>query len=181
MIAMDDVYREYSNMIFRYLLTLCGDEHLAEELTQETFYQAVRSADRYDGSCKVTTWLCAIAKNKWKEHLRRHPSTVPLEESLLETDPGSPRAHAGSGVTAMHTGADSPATSAEDAFLTKTGEIEVHKAIHRLADPVREVVQLRLLGGLSFKEIAEVMDHTEEWARVTYYRGKLSLRKELEK
>ena len=63
----------------------------------------------------------------------------------------------------------------------KTGEIEVHKAIHRLADPVREVVQLRLLGGLSFKEIAEVMDRTEEWARVTYYRGKLSLRKELEK
>ena len=172
MIAMDDVYREYSNMIFRYLLTLCGDEHLAEELTQETFYQAVRSADRYDGTCKVTTWLCAIAKNKWKEHLRRHPSTVPLEESLLETGPGSPEAHANPG---------SPAASAEDAFLLKTGEIEVHKAIHRLADPVREVVQLRLLGGLSFKEIAEVMDRTEEWARVTYYRGKLSLRKELEK
>ena len=172
MIAMDDVYREYSNMIFRYLLTLCGDEHLAEELTQETFYQAVRSADRYDGTCKVTTWLCAIAKNKWKEHLRRHPSTIPLEESLLETAPGSPETHAGPG---------SPATSAEDAFLSKTGEIEIHKAIHRLADPVREVVQLRLLGGLSFKEIAEVMDRTEEWARVTYYRGKLSLRKELEK
>ncbi|MCR5135188.1 MAG: sigma-70 family RNA polymerase sigma factor [Clostridiales bacterium] len=161
MIAMDDVYREYSNMIFRYLLTLCGDEHLAEELTQETFYQAVRSADRYDGTCKVTTWLCAIAKNKWKEHLRRHPSTVPLEESLLETGPG--------------------VAGAEDAFLSRTGEIEVHKAIHRLADPVREVVQLRLLGGLSFREIAEVMDRTEEWARVTYYRGKLSLRKELEK
>ncbi len=172
MIAMDDVYREYSNMIFRYLLTLCGDEHLAEELTQETFYQAVRSADRYDGTCKVTTWLCAIAKNKWKEHLRRHPSTVPLEESLLETGPG---------VSGMHTGADSQAASAEDAFLTKTDEIEIHTAIHRLADPVREVVQLRLLGGLSFKEIAEVMDRTEEWARVTYYRGKLSLRKELEK
>ena len=161
MIAMDDVYREYSNMIFRYLLTLCGDEHLAEELTQETFYQAVRSADRYDGTCKVTTWLCAIAKNKWKEHLRRHPSTVPLEESLLETGPG--------------------VAGAEDTFLSRTGEIEVHKAIHRLADPVREVIQLRLLGGLSFREIAEVMDRTEEWARVTYYRGKLSLRKELEK
>lgn len=172
MIAMDDVYREYSNMIFRYLLTLCGDEHLAEELTQETFYQAVRSADRYDGTCKVTTWLCAIAKNKWKELLRRRPSTIPLEESLLKTGPGSSAEHAGPG---------SPASSAEDVFLSKTGEIEIHKAIHRLADPIREVVQLRLLGGLSFKEIAEVMDRTEEWARVTYYRGKLSLRKELEK
>ena len=180
MIAMDDVYREYSNMIFRYLLTLCGDEHLAEELTQETFYQAVRSADRYDGTCKVTTWLCAIAKNKWKEHLRRHPSTVPLEESLLDIGSDSPGSRTGHRA-APPAGPGTPAASAEDAFLTKTGEIEVHKAIHRLADPVREVVQLRLLGGLSFREIAEVMDRTEEWARVTYYRGKLSLRKELEK
>lgn len=166
MTSMDEIYRTYSNTLYRYLLSLCGDETLAEELTQETFYQAVKSADRYDGTCKVTTWLCAIAKNKWKEYLRKHPQQEPFEESLLEKG-----ATTGAAVNA----------SAESDYLSRTGALDIHKAIHRLPAPTREVMQLRLLGDLSFKEIAEVTGRTEEWARVTYYRGKLSLRKELEK
>ena len=173
MTSMDDIYRNYSDMLFRYLLSLCGDESLAEELTQETFYQAVRSADHYDGTCKVTTWLCAIAKNKWKEYLRKHPATEEFEESLFDRAGGS------SGTGLPH-GAASGA-SAESDYFSNISKLEIHKAIHQLPDNTREVVQLRIFGDLSFKEIAEVMDRTEEWARVTYYRGKLALRKELTK
>lgn len=72
MLSMDELYRAHANMIYRYLLALSGDAHTAEELTQETFYQAVRCLDRYDGSCKETTWLCAIAKNLYQAWQRRH-------------------------------------------------------------------------------------------------------------
>ena len=63
MLDMDSVYREYVTVVYKFLLSLCYEEDMAEELTQETFYQAVRSANRYDGSCKVSTWLCQIAKH----------------------------------------------------------------------------------------------------------------------
>lgn len=157
MLSMDAVYRDYSDMIYRYLLAQTGNEQLAEELTQETFYQAVRSADKYDYSCKVTSWLCGIAKNKLREYWRRHPSTEELTEEAAALD------------------------SPETQVLAQAGRLEIMKAIHRLPEPGREVVHLRLFSDLSFREIGEVFDRTEDWARVTYYRGKLALRKELTK
>ncbi len=60
---MDKIYREYSAFVFKYLMSLCHDELTAEELTQETFCRALRSVHRFDGSCKVSTWLCQIAKH----------------------------------------------------------------------------------------------------------------------
>ena len=71
MFEMDAAYREYAVMVYKFLLSLCYEEELAEELTQETFYQAVRSVDRYDGSCKVSTWLCQIAKHLWYREMER--------------------------------------------------------------------------------------------------------------
>ncbi len=80
-ISIETVYREYSNMIYKYLLSKTGDENIAEEITQETFYQAVKSADKFDFSSKVSTWLYAIAKNKLYEYWRKHPETDELSES----------------------------------------------------------------------------------------------------
>ena len=71
MLDMDVVYQRHAEMVFRFLMTLCRDEDTAEELTQETFYQAVRSSKKYDGSCKVSTWLCQIAKHLWFRELDR--------------------------------------------------------------------------------------------------------------
>ena len=68
----DEVYREYSQMVYKYLFSLTGDAHVAEEVTQETFYQAVRCAGRFDGSCRFSTWLCAIAKNQLNSYRRKH-------------------------------------------------------------------------------------------------------------
>ena len=71
MLDMDVIYREYVDSVFRFLMTLCREEGTAEELNQETFYQAVKSADKYDGTCKVSTWLCQIAKHLWYQELEK--------------------------------------------------------------------------------------------------------------
>lgn len=68
---VDEVYREYSTMVFKFLISLTGDPVLSEELTQETFYQAVKSVERFDGTCKVSTWFCQIAKNLWLQWLEK--------------------------------------------------------------------------------------------------------------
>ena len=147
------IYEEYFRELQRYLLSLCRDSRIAEELTQETFYQAVRSADRFDGSCKVSVWLCQIAKHLWYQHLRKRKPEEPLPEDGL------------------------PGPSAEEDVLTRQGHLDLLRQIHALPPSTREVVYLRAFGGLSFREIGDVLGRTETWARVTFYRGKEALRK----
>lgn len=156
MLSIEDVYRENSRKVYRYLLSLTHDAGLSEELTQETFYQAVKTLDRFDGSCKVSTWLCAIAKNLLLSERRKHPATEELSESVAAVP------------------------SPEDETLAKAGRVGLLRKMHLLDDEKREVMHLRLLGNLSFHEIGEVLGRTENWARVTYYRGKEKLKKELE-
>lgn len=151
---MSQVYRQHAQTVYRFLLAQCRDPGLAEELTQETFYQAVRSVDRFDGSCKVSVWLCQIAKHLWYQHLRRRRRETPLPEEL----PGA------------------PAPSAEEGLLAQEGRLELLRQIHALSPDAREVVYLRVFGGLSFREIGDVMGRTETWARVTFYRSKEKLR-----
>ena len=83
--SMEEIYQQYAQTVYRYLFSLVRDPDLAEELTQETFYQAIRSIDRYDASCKITTWLCAIAKNALRTHRRKHPPTEAIEDQPLQT------------------------------------------------------------------------------------------------
>ena len=154
--SMDQAFREHSQMVFRYLLSLGADSDQAEELTQETFYQAVKSAERFDGSCKLSTWLCAIAKNQCLVWLRKHPPAVPIEDAEPET------------------------SSAEAEVLEQTERMELLKLLHACPEPYRETIYLRIYGNLSFAQIGEIMGKTENWARVTFYRGKERLRKELE-
>ena len=83
--SMEEIYQQYAQTVYRYLFSLVRDPDLAEELTQETFCQAIRSIDRYDESCKITTWLCAIAKNALRTHRRKHPPTEAIEDQPLQT------------------------------------------------------------------------------------------------
>ncbi len=156
MLSMDELYRAHANMIYRYLLALSGDVHTAEELTQETFYQAVRCIDRYDGSCKETTWLCAIAKNLYQAWQRKHWRETEVLEDSLPSD-----------------------KTPESDVLRRLEYLELLQQIHTLEEPGREVLYLRLFGQLSFREIGEVLHKSENWARVTFYRGKEKLKKEL--
>ena len=148
---MEQIYQAHARTVYKFLLSQCHDADLAEELTQETFYQAVRSADRFDGSCKVSTWLCQIAKHLFYQHLRRQKREEPLPE---EQD------------------ALPPLPSAEGEALDRAGQLDLLRRIHDLPEPGREVVYLRAFGSLSFREIGDVLGRTETWARVTFYRGK---------
>lgn len=152
----DRLYKEHAKTVYKYLLSLTASEDLAEELTQETFYQAVKSINRFDGSCKITTWLCAIAKKQLSAYRRKHPETEEFQ------------------------GFGSIAASAEDEALSAEVKVSMFTGLHACPEPYREVLYMRILGGLSFKEIGEALGRTENWARVTYYRGKEKLRKELE-
>ena len=151
---MNQIYRQHAQTVYKFLLAQCRNPDLAEELTQETFYQAVRSVDRFDGTCRVSVWLCQIAKHLWYQHLRRHRREVPLPEEAPEA----------------------PAPSAEEGLLEQEGRLQLLRQVHGLPPDAREVVHLRVFGGLSFREIGDVMGRTETWARVTFYRSKEKLR-----
>ena len=147
-------------MVYKFLLSLCYEEELAEELTQETFYQAVRSVDRYDGSCKVSTWLCQIAKHLWYREMERRKrkgtSELPADMESLEKP-------------------------VEEQLLVKEEKMELFRKVHVLDEISKEIVLLRVTGAFSFKEIAELFGKNENWARVTYYRAKQKLLKGGEK
>lgn len=154
MISMEEVYEEHSQTIYRYLLFMTHDADLAEELTQETFFQAIKGIGRFDGNCRITTWLCAIAKNQLLAYRRKHPPTESLTESSVIA--GSP----------------------ENEVIASMNRLDILKKLHQIPEPGREIMHLRLFGNLSFREIGEIMGKSENWARVTYYRAKEQLRKE---
>lgn len=151
----DSIYQNESDLVYRYILSKTKDPHLAEEIVQETFYQAVRSADAYDNSCKISTWLCGIARNCLHTWQRKHQIHEELEEEKI------------------------PISQTDDAWLAKYSNIEILKALHQLEEPGREVFYMRVFGNLSFREIAEVFGWKESSARSNFYRAKMKLRKEL--
>jgi RNA polymerase sigma-70 factor (ECF subfamily) len=153
--SIEAVYKAHAQTVYRFLLSLTHDRNLAEEMTQETFYQAVRCIEHYDGSSKLSTWLCSIAKNQLYTYHKKHPSQQTLDD-ISTTVP-----------------------SAESDYFSSINKIELLKCLHNLTDPMREVMYLRLFGDLSFREIGDILAQTENWARVTYYRGKEKLLKEI--
>lgn len=154
--SVEQVYKEHAQTVYRYLLSITRDAHLSEELTQETFYQAVKSIGKYDSSCKMSTWLCSIAKNVLRTYQRKHPIMDEMVEQIPLKD------------------------QTEDVVLANMSKVNLFKNLQKMEGETKDVLYFRLFGELSFKEIGEILGRTENWARVTYYRGKEKLRKELE-
>ncbi len=148
---LDSVYREYAKTVYKFLLTKTQNSEWAEELTQETFYRALHSLHTYDGTCKMSTWLCQIAKHVFLQELNKKKKH---EADELSDD--IPSAEKGT----------------EAFFIDSEQKIELLTALHRTKEPFREILYLRLFGDLSFKEIGEILGQTETWARVNFYRGK---------
>lgn len=151
MLNLDSIYQEYAELVFKYLYSLCRNEHIAEELTQETFYQAVKSANKYDGTCKVSTWLCQIAKHLWYREMdrKKRKGTSQLVEEVLSDE-----------------------QSLEDRAVLKDDIFRIFQKVHILDEVSKEVFFLRVTGGLSFREIGNIFAKNENWARVTFYRAK---------
>lgn len=149
---LTEVYEQYADQVFKYLKVLCRNVDIAEELTQETFYQAVRSIDNYNGECKMSVWLCQIAKYTYYKYVDKQVKQT-QSPHLLNHLP-----------------------SVENGLIESENKIALYRMIHLLEEPYKEIVLLRILGGLTFKEIGEIHLKSENWARVTFYRAKLKLR-----
>lgn len=155
--SVKQYYEEHGKKVYLYLMSLCREPDTAEELTQETFYQAIKNLKSYSGKSSVYTWLCGIAKNLWLRELdrrKKHP--------VAEPDPYAP----------------DTTLSPDKSIELKDEKINLLRKIHALPEQEKEIVLLRATGELSFREIGEIFSRTENWARVTYYRAKQKLHKE---
>lgn len=156
MLNLDAAYKEHARMVYCFLKSLCYDDETAEELTQETFYQAVRCANQYDGTCKVSTWLCQIAKHLWyREQERRKKKGTKLLDDNLISDKKLP----------------------DEEVCIREEKMELFRKVHVLDETAKEVVLLRVTGAFSFREIGEIFGKNENWARVTFYRAKQKIMK----
>lgn len=155
---MAEIYKLYAKSVYRFLLHLSHDADLAEELTAETFYQAIKSINRYNGACKMDVWLCQIARHLWYRELegRKKHRMVSLDEAEE--------------LPCEDFGADALIIGAEST-------IDLFRRMQELDAVTREVIYLRMIGDLGYREIGEILGRTETWARVTFYRGKERMKK----
>ena len=150
------VYDKYFKDVYKYVLSLTLNESVAEEVTQETFFKAIKNIDKFDGRCTLFVWLCQIAKNTFFTHYQKSKRFSSMEEHLMKAS-----------------------DCFEESLLDKESAFEIHKVLHTLEEPYKEVFSLRVFSELSFKQIAELFNKTESWARVTYHRAKLKIQEEV--
>lgn len=153
------IYKEHFFGVYKYILSLCRDVSLAEEITQETFYRAMESFSRFRGDSTLFVWLCQIAKNTWYRHQRRQKRFVP--ELSEEVRPAAE-------------------SSMEERFSDREDAKRLHRLLHALEEPYREVFALRTFGELPFSQIGELFGKTDGWARLVFYRAKNELRRKFD-
>ena len=151
----ETVYLQYRDMVYGYLFRLCQSHDLAEELTQETFYQALKKWNAFRGQSDIGTWLCSIARNQYYQVVRKKKE-LPAEDAERETTPDF-----------------------AEMVINRGIAIDAYKALHHLPEPYREVFSMRTFSDLNYREISEIFGKTESWARVTCYRAKQMLQEEL--
>lgn len=152
----EKLYNAHYMRVFSYVMTLAGERHLAEEITQDAFFRAFSNSESFRSEADEVTWLCAIAKNCFLSEKRRQGKT----EQLPETAPS---------------GEKNVEQQAED----RDSSFRIHLALHALEEPYREVFELRIFGELSFRQVGEIFGKTENWARVTYHRARLKLQERM--
>ena len=156
MAEFEKIYEAYFNDVFLYLKSLAKNESVAEELTSETFFKALRSLESFRGDCDIRVWLCQIAKNCYFSYLKKHPAYVDLEE-------------------AERIGLAENQNALEEFIVNQSDAMQIHLALHDLQEPYREVFMLRVFGELSFQQIGRIFSKTENWACVTYHRARNKL------
>ena len=153
---IEQVYREYFDIVNKYLFCLTRNADIAEELTQETFYRAVKKINTYKGNSKISVWLCQIAKNLWFDYCRKNKRFSKENEQELINE--------------------QMIDTTEEQVISKDEKISLYRKMQKLDEITREVIYLRITGELSFKEIGMILNKTENWARETCCRGKQKLK-----
>ena len=153
------IYVQHFDGVYKYVFSLCRNETMAEEITQETFYRAMEHIDKFEGKCKLYVWLCQIAKNTFLTYAKkqkRHVSETDIDLSK-QIEP-----------------------SFENEILDKETVWKLHKLLHELSDPYKEVFSLRVFGELPFSQIGELFGKSDSWARLIFYRAKKELRRNVD-
>ena len=152
----DGIYKENFTDVYKFALGFCRDPVLAEEITQETFFKALRKIDSYKGESRLYTWLCSIARNVYIDHTRqREEAANPLLGQISDD------------------------SDLEEKLADREAAYAIHRVLHQLQEPYKEVFWLRTFGELSFARIGELFEKSESWARVTYYRAKVKIKEEI--
>lgn len=156
---LDRIYQDNFIKVYRYILSISGDPHLAEDITQETFFKAMQRLNGFRGDCSLTTWLCRIARNQYLNHrsrqMREQNYTKQYPPETVNPD------------------------NAENQLIRKEQAGDIVEAIQKLDEPYKEVFSLRTFSELSFQEIGKLFGKNDSWARVTYHRAKLKVKEEL--
>ena len=154
---IEDIYKEYANLIKNYIFVITRDRELSEEIMQETFVAAINGINKFREDCEISVWLCSIAKKILFKRLKKNNSSNILSIEELEIE---------------------DKRQVEDEYIKNSNKLKLYEALQNLEANTREVMYLRLTGELSFKEIGSILHKSENWARVTFFRGKQKLNKE---
>ncbi len=157
----EQLYNNYFSDVYRYIAKLSGNEHIAQEITSETFFKAMRSIDSFRNDCDFRIWLCQIAKNTYFSYLKKQQNTTSIENLELENI------------------AD-PHLLIDDKIIKQEQVENIQKLLHTLPEPYKEVFMWRVFADLSFKQIGQIFNKTDNWACVTYHRAKKILKIKLE-
>ena len=153
------IYVQHFDGVYKYVFSLCRNETIAEEITQEAFYRAMEHIDKFEGKCKLYVWLCQIAKNTFLTYAKKQKRYVQETDVDLsqQIEP-----------------------SFESEILDKETLWKLHKLLHGLSEPYKEVFSLRVFGELPFSQIGELFGKSDSWARLIFYRAKKELRRDLD-
>lgn len=153
---MEKIYLEYAKTVNKFLFCLTHDTYLSEELTQETFFIAIKKINTFKGQSKLSVWLCQIAKNLWYNELKKEKKKLRISNSELDKIPYY--------------------DYIDDIIIENEERRNLYNKIGRLDENFKQIILLRIVGEMSFKEIGEVLNQTENWARVNFYRAKQKLK-----
>lgn len=154
---IETLYQDYFSVVYKYVLSISKDSLTAEEITQETFFKALKKINEFRGESSIKAWLCQIAKNTYFDLIRRRGKYDALPDEY-----------------------EDPRENVETTYAKKEDAMAIHRILHRLPDPYKEVFSLRAFGELSFSDIGELFGKSDSWARVTYCRAKLKIKEEYE-
>lgn len=156
--SFEKLYRENYKLVYGYLINLCKNENIAEELTSQTFVKALQYYKSYKEKGSASAWLCQIAKHEYFKFLNKQ-KRIDKSQELENIYDNS---------------------SVEEMIADKDIAMQIHKHLHILSEPYKEVFVLKVFAELSYGEIADIFEKTESWARVTYYRAKVKLIERME-
>ena len=154
----EEIYTTYFSDVYMYIRRLSRDEHLAEEITSETFFKAISSIESFRGDCDIRVWLCQIAKNCYFTYLKKAKRIDSIED--IETAEQS--------------------ENFEERFFQKDAAMQIQKVLHDIPDPYKEVFMWRVFAEMSFKQIGQIFHKSENWACVTYHRARKMIKERLE-